>query len=202
MDDTWNSQKEPHISPSWVSYGVSGVSDLEKIDHIITALHCTRCRCPVMPLGQGSPQLWVWGSSVVQVAVWKFCKHDSDILPVPIHLEFFIHMTSGHHLVCGSDNMWMEVMWPEYGRNPRWLLEQNSHHQHILSTNTLPTLVFIMKTLIVTGTCVPGFSHQSHWRGLPKQPTQMVLLVRHRVTCLLYGCAVHRSFVNLCIMSH
>ena len=35
-----NSQKTPHSSPLWASYGVSLVRILEKIDSVITALHC------------------------------------------------------------------------------------------------------------------------------------------------------------------
>ena len=34
------SQKTPHISPLWASYGVSIVRILEKIDRVITAPHC------------------------------------------------------------------------------------------------------------------------------------------------------------------
>ena len=38
-----HSQKAPHISPSWVSYGVSIVRIWEKINHLIMALHCITC---------------------------------------------------------------------------------------------------------------------------------------------------------------
>ena len=40
MDQILESQLTPHISPSWVSYGVSIVRILEKIDHVIMALCC------------------------------------------------------------------------------------------------------------------------------------------------------------------
>ena len=39
------SQRTPHISPSWASYGVSIVRILEKIDQIIMTMHCTAILC-------------------------------------------------------------------------------------------------------------------------------------------------------------
>ena len=35
----YSQQQTPHISPSWASYGVSMVTNLEKTDHVITAPH-------------------------------------------------------------------------------------------------------------------------------------------------------------------
>ena len=40
-----NSQKTPHSLPSQANYGVTVVRILEKIDHVITALHCTLKSC-------------------------------------------------------------------------------------------------------------------------------------------------------------
>ena len=40
LNQTSNSQQTPHTSPSRASYGVSIVRILEKIDLVITALHC------------------------------------------------------------------------------------------------------------------------------------------------------------------
>ena len=37
-----NSQQPPHTSPSQASYGVSIMTILEKIDHILTAPHCMK----------------------------------------------------------------------------------------------------------------------------------------------------------------
>ena len=40
INQNLNSPKTPHSSPSWVSYGVSVVSILEKIDSVMIAPHC------------------------------------------------------------------------------------------------------------------------------------------------------------------
>ena len=40
MDQTSHSRKTPHISPLRVSYGVSFVRILKKIDRVITAPYC------------------------------------------------------------------------------------------------------------------------------------------------------------------
>ena len=42
ISQTLDSQKTPHTSPSWVSYGVPFVRILEKIDRVIRAPHCGR----------------------------------------------------------------------------------------------------------------------------------------------------------------
>ena len=39
------SQQTPHTSPSWVSYGVSIMGILKKIDCILTTLHCIIFSC-------------------------------------------------------------------------------------------------------------------------------------------------------------
>ena len=39
-DQILESQETPHLSPSRLSYGVSIVRILQKIDRVITALHC------------------------------------------------------------------------------------------------------------------------------------------------------------------
>ena len=46
ISHTLDSIKTPHTSPSWASYGTSFVRTLEKIDCVITALHCMYSTCP------------------------------------------------------------------------------------------------------------------------------------------------------------
>ena len=69
MDQISESQKSPHISPSWASYGVSIVRICEKIDRVITAPHCTYLNLNLVSVTA------CWAASHVLPHLWVSSRH-------------------------------------------------------------------------------------------------------------------------------
>ena len=59
INQALESQQTPHTSPSGASYGVSLVRILEKIDRVITALHCICHHWHPKWLGTMSSHVWI-----------------------------------------------------------------------------------------------------------------------------------------------